>query len=103
MIGPEQDKFERDLAAMGLRICVEPYFASPAAEPADAVFQLTHSVTLHCRACGVSISRGSGRLVPAWTIKKHRRATELPGTRPPEADWAPWLLCDGCAFILATE
>jgi hypothetical protein len=60
MIGPEQDKFERDLAAMGLRICVEPYFASPAAEPADAVFQLTHSVTLHCRACGVSISRGSG-------------------------------------------
>jgi hypothetical protein len=24
-------------------------------------------------------------------------------TRPPEADWAPWLLCDGCASILATE
>jgi hypothetical protein len=103
MIGPEQDKFERDLAAMGLRICVEAYFAWPVAEPADAVFQLAQRATLPCRACGLPISRGNGQLVPAWTIKKHRQAPELPGIPPSAADWTPWLLCDGCASTVAVE
>ena len=100
MIGPEHEKIEQQLASMGLPVQVDVHFAWPETHPTSAVFQLTHRDAHRCRACGSCVWDGSGRLVSAWTIKKHPSADRLPGARPPASDWTPWLLCDSCARIL---
>jgi hypothetical protein len=103
MIGPEQERFERDLGALGLLPRVDPSLSWPNVEASDPLFHLNHSAFLECRACGTRVPSGGGKLASAWTIRKHPAAARLQvSSAAREADWSSWLLCDRCVSLVAT-